>query len=94
MAVPAYGFYSLDFIYRYKHSEWFDAIAGWTPDPNPEVPAKVRVKANARIRNAPSLDDSTKMGVVYSGVDIDVTGMDGDFYAVQAYIHKSMILKR
>lgn len=94
MACPAYGFYSLDFIYRYQHTDWLDAIAGWKPQPQPEIPATVRVRVNARLRNAPSLDDSTKMGVVYSGVDIDVTGMDGDFYAVQGYIHKSMILKR
>lgn len=87
----AYGFYSLDYIFRAKRYEWLEAIGGGVAAPPvPPDPGIKRVKVlkTSNIRSQPTISTSTDIGDAQAGKVFEKVGEEGDWVKVSGWIWK------
>jgi hypothetical protein len=91
-ALPAYGFYSLDWLVAHGRYDWLSAIAGHVikpPEPpSPPLPEHIMTSNNINARTAPQLTDQSLVGVIAADKKLQVLGEEGNFYQVKIYISK------
>ena len=101
--VPAYGFYSLDWLLTRKHYDWLEAITGvaYEPPPPPpppvepppaELPEYMTVTAGKlNIRHSPAVLPDNIFAVLPYGTRVKVEKQDGDWVKLSAWVSKNYL---
>lgn len=91
------GWWSIDWVLQNDKLAWLEYISSafWGTIVTPPPPAQsthVQVSiANANLRNAPLIANTTDVGDLHVGSRLKIIEKTGEWYKVEGYVHKSVV---